>query len=208
MDRPRDCHTEWRKADRGQILYDIPYKKVEVLVTQSYLTLCDPMDCSPPGSSVHETSQAIILEWIATPSPRVSSQPRTEPRSPALQADFLLSEPPGKPNIPSMWNITWYKWTYLQNRKKKLTALKNQLMAVGWGCGEDEGKGQWGSLEWTCTLLYLKWITNKDLLYGRWSSVNVMWEPGCEGNLGEMDTCVCMAESLHCSVETITTLFC
>ena len=34
--------------------------------------------------------------------------------------------------------------------------------------------------------------------------VNVMWQPGCEGSLGEMDTC--MAESLHCSPETITTL--
>ena len=34
--------------------------------------------------------------------------------------------------------------------------------------------------------------------------VNVMWQPGWEGSLGEMDTC--MAESLHCSPETITTL--
>ena len=34
---------------------------------QSYPTLCDPMDCSLPGSSVHETSQARILEWVAFP---------------------------------------------------------------------------------------------------------------------------------------------
>ena len=37
-----------------------------VLVAQSCATLCDPMDCSPPGSSVHEVLQARILEWVAT----------------------------------------------------------------------------------------------------------------------------------------------
>ena len=46
------------------------------LVTQSCLTLCNPMDCSPPGSSVHGILQAGILEWVAMPSFRGSSQPR------------------------------------------------------------------------------------------------------------------------------------
>ena len=36
-------------------------------VTQSCLTLCDPMDCSPPGSSVHGILQARMLEWVADP---------------------------------------------------------------------------------------------------------------------------------------------
>ena len=45
-------------------------------VTQSCLTLCDPMDCSPAGSSVHGILQARILEWVAMPSTRGSSQPR------------------------------------------------------------------------------------------------------------------------------------
>ena len=43
---------------------------------QSHPTLCNPMDCSPPGSSVRGISQARILEWIATSSSRESSQPR------------------------------------------------------------------------------------------------------------------------------------
>ena len=43
---------------------------------QSCPTLCDPVDCSPPGSSVHGVSQARILEWSAMPSSRGSSQPR------------------------------------------------------------------------------------------------------------------------------------
>ena len=40
------------------------------LVTQPCLTLCDPMDCSPPGPSVHGILQAKILEWVAMPSSR------------------------------------------------------------------------------------------------------------------------------------------
>ena len=43
--------------------------KVKVLVTQSCLTLCIPMDCNPLGSSVHAILQAKILEWVATPTP-------------------------------------------------------------------------------------------------------------------------------------------
>ena len=51
-------------------------KTVNMLVTQSCLTLCDPMDCSPPGSSVHGILQARILEWVATSYPRGYSQLR------------------------------------------------------------------------------------------------------------------------------------
>ena len=43
---------------------------------QACLTLCDPMDCSPPGSFVHGIFQAGILKWVAMPSSRGSSQPR------------------------------------------------------------------------------------------------------------------------------------
>ena len=45
-------------------------------IAHSCLTLCDPVDCSPPGSSVHEILQARILEWVAMPSSRGSSRPR------------------------------------------------------------------------------------------------------------------------------------
>ena len=47
-----------------------------VLATQSCPTLCDPMDCIPPGSSVHEIFQARILEWVAISFSRASSHPR------------------------------------------------------------------------------------------------------------------------------------
>ena len=64
-------------------------------VTQSCSTLCDPMDCSLPGSSVHGILQARVLEWVASPGDLPN--PGIEPRSPALRADALPSEPPGKP---------------------------------------------------------------------------------------------------------------
>ena len=51
-----------------------------MLVTQSCHTLWDPMDCSPPGSSVHEIFQARILEWVAISFSRGSSQPRDRTR--------------------------------------------------------------------------------------------------------------------------------
>ena len=66
------------------------------LVAQSCLTLCDPMDCSPPGSSVHEGSPGKNTGWVALPLPRDLPNPWMEPRSPALRADSLPSEPPGK----------------------------------------------------------------------------------------------------------------
>ena len=46
------------------------------LVAQLYPTLCDPVDCSLPGSSVHGILQARILEWAAIPFSRGSFQPR------------------------------------------------------------------------------------------------------------------------------------
>ena len=56
------------------------------------------MDCSWPSSSVHEISQARILEWVAIPFSRGLPNPGIELGSPALQADSLPSGPPGKLN--------------------------------------------------------------------------------------------------------------
>ena len=65
-----------------------------MLCAQSCLTLYDPMDCRPPGSSVHGILQARTLECSLLQG---SSQPGIEPRSAALRAYSLPSEPPGKP---------------------------------------------------------------------------------------------------------------
>ena len=76
------------------------------VVTQSYLTLCDPMDCSLPGSSAHGISQARKLEWDAISFSRESSESRNQIQvswvSHALQAPSFFTEPPRKPSAP--WN--------------------------------------------------------------------------------------------------------
>ena len=66
-------------------------------VAQLCPTLCDPIDCSLPGFSIHGIVQARVLEWVAISFSRGSSWHRNQTRSPALQADALPSEPPGKP---------------------------------------------------------------------------------------------------------------
>ena len=58
-----------------------------VLVTQLCPTLCDLMDYSPPGSSIHGIFQARILEWVAFPSPEDLPDSGIKPRSPTPQTD-------------------------------------------------------------------------------------------------------------------------
>ena len=67
---------------------------MKALVSQLNPTLCDPIDYSPPGSSVHGIPQARMLERIAIPFSRDFPDPEIEPGSPALQIDSLLSKPP------------------------------------------------------------------------------------------------------------------
>ena len=76
---------------------DIIAECMKVKVAQWYLTLCNPMDCSLLGSSVHGILWVRILEWVSIPFSRGPSKTGIEPRSPALQADSLPSELPGKP---------------------------------------------------------------------------------------------------------------
>ena len=66
-------------------------------------TLCNPMNCSLPGFSVHG---AIILEWVTIPSSRRSSQPRNWTQVSALQVDCLPSEPPGKPKKTGLGSLS------------------------------------------------------------------------------------------------------
>ena len=69
--------------------------------TQLCPTLWDPMDCRPPGSSVHGISQARILEWVAISSSRGSSRPRDQTHVSCLAGRFFTTELPGKPRWDS-----------------------------------------------------------------------------------------------------------
>ena len=76
----------------------VKFHKTMYLVTQSCSTLCNPVDCSPPGSSVHGDFPG-NNNWsgFSCPPPGDLSNPGIKPRSPALQADSLWSEPSEKP---------------------------------------------------------------------------------------------------------------
>ena len=74
------------------------------------LTLWDPMDCSPPGFSVHGILQARILEWVAMPSSRGSSWSRHQTwvsYVPVLQEDSLPLVPHGKPHACTYFHINF-----------------------------------------------------------------------------------------------------
>ena len=79
----------------------------------------DTMDCSLPGSSVHETSRARILEWAAISFPRGSSWPRDQTRDSCLLGIFFTPEPPKKPLLLFYWVMlspnSSIKWPEKQN---------------------------------------------------------------------------------------------
>ena len=59
-----------------QCAYLVLEMRVKLLVTLSCPAVCDPVHCSPPGSSVHEFLRVTVLEWVAVPLSRGSSRPR------------------------------------------------------------------------------------------------------------------------------------
>ena len=71
------------------------------------VALCDPMDYT-----VYGIIQAIILEWVALPFSRGSSQLRFEPRSLTLQADSLPAEPQGKPKSTGVGSLSLPQWIF------------------------------------------------------------------------------------------------
>ena len=83
-------------------------------VAQSCTTVCDPMDCIVPG-----ILQARILEWVAFPFSRVSSQPRIEPRSPSLQADSLPAEPQRKPKHTGVGSLSLLQQIFLTQKSNQ-----------------------------------------------------------------------------------------
>ena len=87
---PRDRTLDSGITDRFLTVWATGKFKVKVKVGQC------PSVCNPMDYTVHGILQTRILEWVAFPFSRASSQPGIEPRSPALQADSLTTEPQGK----------------------------------------------------------------------------------------------------------------
>ena len=93
-----------------------------MLVAQSFLTLCDPMDYNPWGSSVLGILLARILEWVANSFSRGSSEPRDQTQVSCIASRFFPSKPPGKPKIYCRVQKSSF-WTFAQTPKVWLFLL-------------------------------------------------------------------------------------
>ena len=129
---------------------------------QSMGSLCDPMDCSLPGSSVHGILQAIVLEWIAISFSRGSSQPRDQTRVFCIAGRFFTTEPSGKPRYKQhTWNfIEWGTLKVIWNFKTFS------------GIVQEKSENVWGALQ---NLLFTSWtVTPLAYIYIQHSGC-VLW---------------------------------
>ena len=88
------------------------------------------MDGGPPGSSVHGILQARILQWVPFSSPGDLPDLGVEPESPALQADSLAAEPPGKPHSRGAYqgnDLSEPRLLHLLIHRKVLNALTSVI---------------------------------------------------------------------------------
>ena len=129
------------------------------LVAQLCPTLCDPMDCSPPGSSVHGILQARIWEWVAISFSRGSSQARDQTQVSHTEGRFFTDWATRETQI-SCINIKkkkklWSKEYVLCN--STYIKFKNRGLAWwewGWGRMEEDMKETSKVIEMFCILIY------------------------------------------------------
>ena len=144
----REASTPQRRV----LIVQMQWSEMKVLVAQSCLTLCDPMDCSPPGPSVHGILQARILEWAAITLSRGSSQPRdrTQVSCTAVRLFTSLSHqrsPVEMQRIPfyefqnsghlSIWKLQYKKaWSFNYNIaewESSILLLSSDFLDLWWG---------------------------------------------------------------------------
>ena len=104
-------------------------------------TLCDPKDCSPPGSSVHRILQAWILEWVAMSSPRGSSQPRDQTQVSHIAGRFFTVWATSEAHFQHyFFNI--FSYLILVLLSFSLSLLLNQFQSGVWiACRTRGGEG-------------------------------------------------------------------
>ena len=115
-------------------------KESACLVIQLYLTLCDPIDCSPPGSSVHGILQTRILEWVAILFSRGSSQPRDQTHVSCFAGRFF-----------ALWAT--------RETPNKIKSIVYKLLAKEGLAGD--GQSCYDS-SWTNLIIYEKMIANSN----------------------------------------------
>ena len=97
-------------------------------VAQSCPTLCDPMDCSPPVSSVHKILQARILEWVAMPSSRGIFPPRDWTQVSCIVGNSLPSESPGKTKNTGVDSLSFIQGIFLTQESNQSLLHCRQIL--------------------------------------------------------------------------------
>ena len=97
-------------------------------VAQSCLTLCDPMDCSPPGSSVHGIFQAWILEWVAVSFSRGTSWPRDRTWVFCIVGRCFTVWATREATKKEKWSVSFKKLKYLNKVIDVMKRKTNQVV--------------------------------------------------------------------------------
>ena len=103
--------------------YPSPFTGVCVSRSVMLDSFCDPTDCSPPGSSVHEILQARILEWVAIPFSRGSSQPRDQTQVSHIAGNSLPAESQGKPKNTVVTSLSFSSGYSRQRNQTRVSCM-------------------------------------------------------------------------------------
>ena len=120
------------------------------LVTQSCLTLCDPMHCSPAGfSSPWGFSRQEYWSELLRPLPRDLPNPGIEPKFPALRVDSLSSEPPEKPKNTGVGTLSLPQGIFLTRNQTRTSCIADGFF-INWATKEALGISE--IMEYTSTI--------------------------------------------------------
>ena len=146
------------------------------LVTKPCPTLCDPMDCSPPGSSVHGIAQARILEWVAISLSRGSSWPRDRTHVSCI-GRWILYQGASREALTSSIQQHLFHWTRVGSESQQMVSVQVVQMK---------------KLQWKDSLQRCEWVKGApEAWWGLWNQttgqpevvelLSVAWEPGITG---------------------------
>ena len=134
LPRPRDSPGKNTRVDWHFLLQCMKVKS-ESEVSQSCRTLCDPMDCSPPGSSVHGILQARVLEWVAIPFSKGSSQPSNQTQVSCIAGGFFTfcsrEALGGVPLFPYLAVINTHCARHLASEQQGLASATRNSQSAG-----------------------------------------------------------------------------
>ena len=151
----------WRTLSQGS-LPDLTFLSVCAKSLQSCPTLCDPMDCRPPSSSVHEILQARILDWVVMPFSGQSSWPRDQTHVSCTADRFLPLGPSGEP-VNSLYWIPLHFVVFVHFK----VLLKHLSMFYGFPHKPYSSFCNWGKSKWSLAFWCVK-KTNSEVPGDLW----------------------------------------